>query len=250
MRSFFSSVLIADPSATLGHGGIVPPGGGGGGNGENSDCHHDSPSFAMRLRRARLGLLVGLAGILMIFVSFTSAYIVRRGLPTFDPKRNSLVRDWLPVRFPGILLTNTFVLVISSVTMEITRRQAAHTAALAPTAPVRAIALGAPKGILWPVLTLVLGLTFLRGQWLAWRQLTASGFDVAASPSSSFVYVLTGMHGLHLLGGILAFLVAATAIVMRRPAESRLVVLDVTSWYWHSMTALWIYILCLLKFGN
>ena len=102
--------------------------------------------------------------------------------------------------------------------------------------------------IFWLSLTLLLGLSFLSGQWVAWRQLTAGGFDVAATPSSSFVYLLTGMHGVHLLGGIAALLFAGVAAVLHRPAESRAVVLDVTSWYWHSMAVLWVYILCLLKF--
>ena len=71
----------------------------------------------IRLRRARLGLFVALTPILMLFISFKSAYIVRQGLPTFDPRTNSLTRDWIPVRLPSILLVNTGVLLLSSVGM-------------------------------------------------------------------------------------------------------------------------------------
>ena len=78
----------------------------------------------------------------------------------------------------------------------------------------------------------------------------ASGFYVASSPSSSFVYLLTGTHGVHLLGGIFALLTAGATVLFRRPAESRVVVLDVTAWYWHFMTLLWVYILCLLEFAR
>jgi cytochrome c oxidase subunit 3 len=73
---------------------------------------------------------------------------------------------------------------------------------------------------------------------------------VATSPSSSFVYLLTGMHGVHLIGGVVALLVAGAASVLRRPVSSRLVILDVTGWYWHFMALLWVYILCLLEFAR
>jgi cytochrome c oxidase subunit 3 len=247
VRNLFSTVSIADPTTTLGQGGIPPPYEGDRGGGDDG---HDygSPNFDMRLRRARLGLLVGLAGILMMFVSFTSAYVVRQGLPTLDPRTNTLVDDWLPVRLPGILLFNTCVLLASSVTMEMARRRAVREATLARPVSFDNVAVDDRTKILWLILTLLLGITFLRGQWLAWRQLTASGFAVAASPSSSFVYLLTGMHGLHLLGGVLALLAAAAAEMLRRPVASRAVVLDVTGWYWHSMALLWVYVLCLLKF--
>jgi cytochrome c oxidase subunit III len=179
----------------------------------------------------------------MVFASLTSAYIVRQGLPTFDPRTNSMVHDWLPVRLPGILVVNTCVLLISSVTMELARR-----GALARASSIPGVSLGGEVRIFWLSLTFLLGLSFLTGQWVAWQQLTAGGFDVAATPSSSFVYLLTGMHGVHLLGGVVALLFAGGTAVLRRSAESRAVVLDVTGWYWHSMALLWVYILCLLKF--
>src|SRR5260370_41793826 len=82
-----------------------------------------APDYATRLRRARLGLLVALTPILMVFVSFTSAYIVRQGLPTLDPQTNLLVKDWIPVTLPILLWVNTFVLLLSSLGMELARRQ-------------------------------------------------------------------------------------------------------------------------------
>jgi cytochrome c oxidase subunit III len=208
------------------------------------------PQLEMRLRRARLGLGVAVIGILMVFVSFTSAYVVRQGLPTLDPRTNTLVRDWFPLPLPGLLFFNTGMLLISSVTMELARRQAARFTTPMGAASIPNIFAGREGTILWLALTAVLGLGFLRGQWVAWRELAASGFYVATSPSSSFVYLLTGTHGVHLLGGIFALLVAAATILFRRPAESRVVVLDVTAWYWHFMTLLWIYILSLLEFAR
>jgi len=204
-----------------------------------------------RLRRARLGLLVGLIGIVMIFVSFTSAYVVRQGLPTVDPRTDALIRDWFALPLPRLLFVNTLVLLVSSGTMELARRQIARQAAMTRTSFSN---LGAASDRRWDAswlaLTVVLGLSFLAGQWTAWRELAARGFYVSTNPSSSFFYLLTGAHGVHLLGGVLALLVAMVALLLRRPIESRAVILDIAGWYWHFMAVLWVYILCLLKFAR
>ena len=218
----------------------------GGGGDDGSD--YGSPHFDVRLRRARLGMVVALVAIVMVFVSFTSAYVVRQGLPTLDPRTNTLVRDWFPVPLPRLLLINTFLLLFSSLTMELARRQVAREAVLAQVASIPGVSLKQEAKISWLALTVMLGLSFLTGQWMAWRELAASGFYVATSPSSSFVYLLTGMHGLHLLGGVLALLAAGAASLLRRPVASRLIFLDATGWYWHFMALLWIYLFCLLEF--
>jgi cytochrome c oxidase subunit 3 len=212
--------------------------------------HDGLQQLEMRLRRARLGLGVGVLGIVMVFVSFTSAYIVRQGLPTLDPRTNTLVHDWFPLPLPALLFFNTGLLLISSVTMELARRQVARSTTPTRAASIPNVFAGREGTILWLALTAVLGLSFLKGQWTVWREMEASGFYVASSPSSSFVYLLTGTHGVHLLGGIFALLAAGATVLFRRPAESRVVVLDVTAWYWHFMTLLWVYILCLLEFAR
>jgi len=195
--------------------------------------------FEVRLRRARLGLLVGLVGVVMVFISFTSAYVVRQGLPTLNPNTNTLVRDWFSIRLPGLLFLNTVVLLISSGSMELARRQT-----------LRDVRSELDKGMPWLALTVLLGLGFLIGQWTVWQRLEAGGFYISTNPSSSFVYLLTGTHAVHLLGGVLALLFACGAALLRRPAESRAVVVDVAAWYWHFMAVLWVYIFCLLKFAR
>ena len=212
--------------------------------------HDGLQQLEMRLRRARLGLGVGVVGIVMVFVSFTSAYIVRQGLPTLDPRTNTLIRDWFPLNLPVLLFFNTGLLLISSVTMALARRQVARFTTSKRAASIPNVFAGREGTILWLALTAVLGVSFLKGQWTVWREMEASGFYVASSPSSSFVYLLTGTHGVHLLGGIFALLSAGAIVLFRRPAESRVVVLDVTAWYWHFMTLLWVYILCLLEFAR
>jgi cytochrome c oxidase subunit 3 len=241
----------------------------------------EAPSIAVRLRRARVGLAVAITGIVMIFVSYSSAYFVRQGLPTLDVATGTLVHDWIPVRLPPLLLVNTLVLLLSTITMELARRQssaalgrpapdgaaavvgaqhaAPHLGNPAPVAPDRSATVvpsdtAAPSKhngqISWLTVTVVLGLTFLFGQWQAWRELSAAGFYLSATPSSSFVYLLTGTHAVHLLGGVIALLFAAAASLLRRPIASQLVLVDVTGWYWHFMAILWVYIFCLMKFAH
>src|SRR5258706_10995563 len=242
MASYTPTVSIDDPRTSTGGNCALPPDWGG-----DAD-NFGSSFFDVRLRRARLGLVVGLTGIAMIFISFTSAYVVRQGLPTLDPRTNMLLHDWFPVPLPRLLLINTGVLLISSVTMELARRQAARKAALAQVATVPGALAEPGEKVSWLAFTVVLGLSFLAGQWMGWRELAAGGFYLSTSPSSSFVYLFTGMHGVHLFGGVVALLAPGVASMLRRPADSQSIVLDVTGWYWHFMALLWVYILCLLEF--
>jgi cytochrome c oxidase subunit 3 len=247
MASFSTTATVTDPRVSLGDDGIVPPVlAGGGDDGPSSG----SPDYATRLRRARLGLLVALTPVLMLFVSFTSAYVVRQGLPTLDPRTATLVRDWIPVTLPKLLLINTGVLVLSSVFMELARRQIRNEAALASADSIAGDSLDGESKIPWLPMTLALGIIFLFGQWMAWRQLAASGFYVATTPSSSFVYLLTGTHAVHLLGGVLALCGAGVASLLGLSLTRRSIVVDVTAWYWHFMAGLWVYILCLLEFAS
>src|SRR5260370_26012338 len=172
------------------------------------------PDYGMRLRRARLGLLVALIPVLMLFVSFTSAYVVRQGLPTLDPRTNNLIRDWIPVALPRLLLVNTFVLLVSSVSMELARRRLKSQVALETSFSLPGETMGTEMRIPWLAATLALGLAFLFGQWTAWKQLAASGFYVSTTPSSSFVYLLTGAHAAHLLCGVVALFIAGLATLL------------------------------------
>ena len=248
MASFTPTIPAPHPTTSRGKRGDLPPVAGGGDGGRPDP---GSPDYGARLRRARLGLAVALTPIMMLFVAFTSAYIVRQGLPTFDPNTNAVVHDWIPVRLPTLLfLVNTCVLLLSSVTIERARRQLARQVALEPVQSIPGVSLGTERKFPWLALTIILGLCFLAGQWLAWSDLAARGFYVATGPSSSFVYLLTGAHAVHLLGGILTLLAAGVSVVLNRPLASRRIVVDVTAWYWHFMALLWIYILALLEFAR
>jgi len=186
-----------------------------------------------------------------VFVSLTSALIVRRGLPTFDDASRTYLRDWGGVQLPWVLLAiNTAILLISSLTMEGARRGIARRAALAPVQSIPGVSLGEERNFPWLGVTVVLGLGFLVGQWMGWSELKSRGFFVATNPSSSFVYLLTAAHAVHLAGGIIALLWAGITSLQHKPIEGRRIVVDVAAWYWHFMAVLWIYVFALLAFAR
>ncbi len=169
---------------------------------------------------ARFGLLAFMGTVSMLFIGFTSAYILRRAQA-----------DWRPLQVPSLLWFTTTVLLASSGTLEVGRRR------------FRAWDLRGAQT--WVTVTGLLGLAFLVGQVLAWRQLAGQGVFLSSNPHSSFFYVLTGVHGLHLLGGFVWFV--AVALRIRRMAEAPgQDGLGRFALYWHFLAGLWLYLLFLL----
>ena len=243
MATYIPSTPIDD----IGHRPPAPPATGGG----DDSGGNDIPNYGARLRRARLGLICAIATVCMVFISLTSAYIFRRGLPSYEGESNSYVRDWGTLDLPWtLLIINTVVLVASSATIELARRNAAREAALAPVKSIPGVSLGNEKSFPWLGVTVLLGFGFLVGQWLAWGELHNAGFYVNTNPSSSFAFLLTITHAIHLTGGILALLWAASASLLHKPLESRRIAVDITAWYWHFMAVLWIYVFALLAFAR
>jgi cytochrome c oxidase subunit III len=236
---------LKEPRTTYGGGGGThdrnPGGGGGGGRG---DSEHN---YGEQLRRYRLGMAIGLTAIFMLFLSFTTAFVLREKVGTYDPNTQTYIRDWKPVTLPvGLLLFNTGILILSSLTLEKARRNAFQEAAVSVTAVIPGVKFSNERRFPWLGLTVMLGLGFVAGQLVAWRDLMQRGIYMSGTPGSSFFYVATGMHAIHLLGGILALFYALLVVRSRQGFDRRRVTLDVTSWYWHSMTVLWVYILFLL----
>jgi len=184
---------------------------------------------AIEPEKYRIGMWVGLASILMLFIALTSAYIVR-GVPALSGGDS----DWLPLAMPRVLWVNTAVLLLSSVSIELARR------ALKKNEYERF------RG--WISLTTLFGVLFLVGQLIAWRQLAAQGVFINSHPHSSFFYLLTSLHGVHLLGGVIALAYVTVAALRMRIGFKRRTAVDVTSIYWHFMDGLWIYLFGLLFF--
>ena len=250
MATTLSPVAVDEPKIGGRGPTIVPPPRDGWGGGRPDD-HRD------RLRRYRIGMFFALAAVVMLFVSFTSAYIVRQGVGTWSDASARYVTDWQPLSLPPILWVNTLILLLSSFTLAMARRtlsrklqRKAAPSRGALTAAAPALIVSDQRSIPWLGITFVLGAGFLVGQLLAWEQMLHLGIFVATNPSSSFFYVLTGAHGLHLLGGVLALAYAGLTSLLRKPLMTRFLVVDVTALYWHFMDFLWIYIFALLHFAR
>jgi cytochrome c oxidase subunit 3 len=176
---------------------------------------------------ARTGIWVALAAITMSFAAFTSALVVRQ----------STGQDWRHLTIPPIVYANTLVLLASSVTLEVARRRVARFA--------RGSGLDRAAALRWLGATLSLGLVFVLGQYLAWRQLRAEGLYLASNPNSSFFYVLTAVHALHVLGGLGGL--SRVIYKLRQPTLAlRRSTMDATSYYWHFMGILWLYVLLVM----
>lgn len=234
------------PTVEFGSGrssGALPPRYFGDGPGDNEGS---SPDYGERLRRARLGLAVGLIPVVTLFLSFTVVYAIRQGWILADPNSAAILAafpKYLPWRLFGV---NTVLLLLSSFTVERARRDITRLAALAPLKNIPGISLGDERMLPWLELTAGLGILFLAGQYWAWHELQARGVYLASTSGSSFVYLVTGMHAFHLAAGLAAIFCAIAYALRDKPVEAQRIVIDVTAWFWHFLTALWLYVLALL----
>jgi cytochrome c oxidase subunit 3 len=224
-----------------------PYGGGGGGGGRGDGDHIPNPNE--RLRRYRLGLSLAVASISMLFLAFSTLFLARRTAGRFDPLSGKFISDWVPVVLPSkILLINTGILLLSCLTIEIARRAAAMETILLPATTMPGIKRIPERSIAWVRLTGALGIMFLASQLFAWHAMHAAGNFIDSSLASSFVFLVTGAHGIHLIGGVLVLLYAGFNPRQRRSFESRRITVDVAAWYWHYMGLLWLYLLALIWF--
>ena len=182
-----------------------------------------SSDAAAAVRTSQLTVLALLATVGMLFAGFASAYLVRRE-----------GTDWMREQLPGILGLNTILLLASSVTLEAARsaRRRNRSGSLR----------------IWVTASTVLGLAFLGGQLVAWKELTVRGVYLPSSPYSSFFFMLTAVHGVHLCGGILAlgYLLSRTSPSKGRLGETG--VFDGCATYWHFVDGIWVFLYLLLLF--
>jgi cytochrome c oxidase subunit 3 len=204
-----------------GGGGPRPPAGGDPGGGGNRNWPSGRPSS----RRYATAIALAMVSIFMFFMAMVSAFIVLR----------ETSQRWIPLHLPSILFLNTLILLASSLTMEISRKK---------------LAASVHEFRVWWGITTGLGLLFVAGQLVAWRELVHEGIYVASTLASGFFYIFTALHGLHLLGGICALLYVAVRNFDSARRVSRRTAADVTSYYWHFMDGLWVFLFALLYFGK
>ncbi len=183
-------------------------------------------SVAHREHVLRLGMGMFLGTITMLFGAFSSAYIVR----------GATSQDWQAIELPGFLWVNTLVIVLSSVALVLSLRAARQAHERVSQA--------------WLGATLFLALAFLGGQLAAWQWLWGQGIDVPTTPHSSFFFILTGVHGVHLVAGLIVLAVAMLRLqgaeddpdAMRRAVTT----LSLGGMLWHFLAGLWVYLLIML----
>ncbi len=170
---------------------------------------------------AKVGLLSFIAVVTSLFALFLSAYLMRMKLG-----------DWRPLAEPNLLWVNTAVLVLASVAFQWTRGAARRGQPL--TVKVGLLVGGAST------------ILFLFGQLMAWQQLNASGFFMTGNPANSFFYLLTALHGLHLLGGMWVWGRTTIRLLTGADAESVRLSVELCTVYWHYLLLVWIGLFALL----
>jgi len=179
---------------------------------------------------ASTGIWVVVYAITMTFAALTSALIVRKG--------SSL--DWQSFTLPPILYLNTALILCSSVTLEIARRRVATF--------MGGVALPGESPARWLYITLVFGLLFVAGQYVAWVRLRAEGLYLATNPSSSFFFLLTCVHAVHLVGGISALSYVDLQALRLRLGPGKRTAVDVSAAFWHFLDAVWVFLMLLFLF--
>jgi cytochrome c oxidase subunit III len=173
-----------------------------------------------KIHQHKFALWVAIGSIIMMFAAFTSAYIIRRS-----------AGNWLEFRLPDVFFYNTAVILLSSITLH-----SSYTA-------FKKGKEGLYKGLL--VLTFFLGLLFVVLQYKGWLDMNAIGASFTANPSSSFIYVISGLHAAHIIGGLAAL---TTAMIHAfylpfKPTEKREQRFELVVQYWHFVDVLWIYLI-------
>jgi cytochrome c oxidase subunit 3 len=205
-----------------GSGGGKPPSGrdgdGSGGGKRRSPGNSSARKYA-------IAIALAMVAILMFFMAMVAAFLVLR---TTSGK-------WVTFHVPSLLWINTLILLASSATLELARKR---------------LATSDENGFkkLWMVTT-VLGVAFVLGQVVAWRELVTAGIYAITTLAAGFFYVFTAAHAVHLFGGICALLYVGLR-KFRQSEMTRVAAAEVTSYYWHFMDGLWVFLLALLYFGK
>jgi len=196
------------------------------GDGGNSGGERNPEPRRSSAKKYSTAIALAMLSILMFFMVLTAAFVVLR----LDN-----LHSWAGIRMPWILWLNTVVLLASSGTLDMARRK---------------LQVDSLRGFkqMW-ALTTFLGTVFIAGQVIAWRQLAAQGVYMTSRLASSFFYVFTALHAAHLVGGICALLYVGLR-KFETARVSRFVAAEVTSYYWHFMDGLWLFLFALLYFGQ
>jgi cytochrome c oxidase subunit 3 len=224
---------------------------GGGGGGGDDDWKNERGGPRERLHRIRFFLFSALAADMLFFAVLVLVFFARQAGLSMNPRTHVYTHDWTPLRLPAILYLNTGLLFLSSLSIERARQNIFREIDVLE----EWLGLGQPalrRTIPWVAGTLLLGILFLVGQFISWTRLTAAGyaFDRSATPASYFFYLITGLHAVHLALGVLALILCLCTLGWFKRVESRQIAVDVTAWYWHTMSLAWFLLFGVLALGQ
>jgi cytochrome c oxidase subunit III len=169
----------------------------------------------------KFALWLFMVSVIMIFAALTSAYIVRQA-----------EGNWLLFDLPQLFWINSGVILLSSITM--------HWAYLA----AKRDSLESVK--IATAITTVLGIAFLVGQYLAWGALVENSVYFVGNPSGSFVYVISGLHGLHIVSGVIFLMILLRSTMMYKVHSKSMIQIEMCTTYWHFLGGLWLYLFIFL----
>ncbi|WP_457301967.1 cytochrome c oxidase subunit 3 [Phyllobacterium sp. P5_D12] len=187
---------------------------------ESARASDFSPITRSQIPTVKIGLGVFLAVVGALFTLFISAYFMRMGL-----------QDWWAIPLPGVLWVNTAALVVSSIALEMAKSSAQQNDANAMKIALLA--------------SFVTAIGFLAGQLFAWHELVSEGYVLADNPANSFFYLITGMHGLHILGGLLVLSRTTFNVWQGEPPKEARLSIELCAMYWHFMLIVWLVIFAL-----
>jgi cytochrome c oxidase subunit III len=185
----------------------------------------EEPKKVLTMHPKKFALWLFMASVLMLFASWTSAYIVRQA-----------EGNWMFFDLPVLFYYSTALIVISSVTMQLGYFAAKKNNLQRVTTLV--------------TITAVLGLLFLVAQVLGWSQLVNNSVYFVGNPSGSFVYVITGFHGLHIISAIIFLLIVLKSASEKRIHSGSMAQIEMCATYWHFLGFLWVYLFFFLMINR
>ncbi len=181
----------------------------------------EEPKKPISMHPKKFAMWLFLASVGMLFAALTSAYIVRQA-----------EGNWIYFELPLIFYSNTLLILLSSVSMQLAYRAAKKD--------------NLERVKILVTITSFLGVAFLVGQFLGWRDLVGVSVYLVGNPSGSFLYILTGLHGLHLVTGIIFLLVVLSATWRYKVHSKNLAQMEMCTTYWHFLSGLWVYLFVFL----
>lgn len=169
----------------------------------------------------KFALWLFIVTVIMIFAALTSAYMVRQA-----------DGNWLIFDLPNLFIITTAIILVSSGTMHW-----AYLSVKKDNLESAKLAMG---------ITTLLGVAFLIGQYLAWGELVKNNIYLVGNPSGSFVYVISGLHGLHIVGGLVFLIVVLISVFQLKIHSKKLLRVEMCATYWHFLDGLWLYLFVFL----